>query len=251
MMAEIPARMNFEPPASNAPQQRAQHGFFLPCGRREDNVPQIDLTVAQGDAKHAAGGARILVASHNAREPFLVGSDAPDFDGLADAEVPVYQHRGAGMTHLNGLAFPQEFFPTFGGAETRRRRLRKTRSVRRRFFFNRGAACGPALQTELPDSLPKSFAKRHRQSKHNRWALHALGSDNLGGRFVCEHGARTNCQANNLEDLTRVGNRAMSGFQRWVTTGFSRPRNLPRMPAGNHGGTEGEFILLDVRFLFA
>jgi hypothetical protein len=55
--------MNFEPTASNAPQQRAQHGFFLPCGRREDNVPQIDLTVTQGDAKHAAGGARILVAS--------------------------------------------------------------------------------------------------------------------------------------------------------------------------------------------
>ena len=180
MMAEMPARMNFEPPASNAPQQRAQHGFFLPCGRREDNVPQIDLTVAQGDAKHAAGGARILVASHNAREPFLV----------------------------NGLAFPQEFFPTFGGAETRRRRLRKTRSVRRRFFFNRATAFGPAWQTELPDSLPKSFAKRHRQSKHNRWELHALGSDNLGGRFVCEHGARTNCQASNLEDLTRVGNRA-------------------------------------------
>ena len=169
-MAEIPARMNFEPPASNAPQQRAQHGFFLPCGRREDNVPQIDLTVAQGDAKHAAGGARILVASHNAREPFLVGSDAPDFDGLADAEVPVYQHRGAGMTHLNGLAFPQEFFPTFGGAETRRRRLRKTRSVRRRFFSTEARLadrpCKQNCRTLCRNPLPNDTASQNTIDGH-------------------------------------------------------------------------------------
>src|SRR5215831_11191314 len=54
------------------PQQRAQHGFFLPRGRREDNVPQIDLTVAQGEAKHAAGGARILVASTTRASPSLL-----------------------------------------------------------------------------------------------------------------------------------------------------------------------------------
>ncbi len=110
---------NFEPPAGHAPQQRAHHGIFKPRGRREDNVPQIDLIVVQCDAKHAAGGAVILVTSHNARERFLVGSDAPDFDGLADTDVAVDHDGCAVLTDVNGLTFPQEFFPTFqGGGNT-------------------------------------------------------------------------------------------------------------------------------------
>src|SRR6516225_3338155 len=107
--------------------------------------------------------------------------------------------------------------------------------------------CKQNCRTVCRDPLPNDTASQNTIDGH----CTPSAQTTWGGRFVCEHGARTNCQANNLEDLTRVGNRAMSGFQRWVTTGFSRPRNLPRMPAGNHGGTEGKFILLDVRFLFA
>lgn len=101
----------FEPPAGNAPDQ---HGMFHARGRREDDVPQIGLLVARCDAKHAAGAVVIQVRSHTASQRFLVGFDA-DFDGLAD--------RSAVLTHVNGLTFPQEFFPRFRGAENRRRRF--------------------------------------------------------------------------------------------------------------------------------
>ena len=62
-------------------------------------------------AIRAARRAAILVISHDARERLLVAPDAADFDGLADAEVAVYQDRGAVMTDVNGLTFPQEIFP--------------------------------------------------------------------------------------------------------------------------------------------
>src|SRR5438876_150496 len=127
--------------------------------RRENNVPQIDLIVAQYDAKHAAGG--VLIRSHNARERFLVGSDAPDFDGLADAEVPVHHDRGAVLTDVNGLTFPQEFFPAFRGGGNTKAQIHKDsftaakiflqvmRSLRT-YFANRISAKGPAILFAKP-----------------------------------------------------------------------------------------------------
>src|SRR5207244_5143454 len=63
------------------------------------------------------------------------------------------------------LPSPRNSSPRSAGAETRRRRFTRTLSLPRRFFFRAGEVCGPALQTELPDPLLKSFAKLHHHGK--------------------------------------------------------------------------------------
>lgn len=127
---------NLEPSASDAPQQGAQHGIFEPRGRREDNVPQIAFLVAQGHAKHAAGRAVILVTSHDARERLLAGPDAPDFDGLADAEVPVHHDRCTVLTDVRGLPFPQELFPALHGDGKMKAQIQKDSCTAAQIFFS-------------------------------------------------------------------------------------------------------------------
>src|SRR5437762_10171462 len=101
------------------------------------------------------------------------------------------------------LPSPRNSSPRSAGAETRRRRFTRTLSLPRRFFFRAGEVCGPALQTELPDPLLKSFAKRHH---HGKTELTGMARPqrhyDLRSRFVLSTRARTR--------LSVLSNRAMS-----------------------------------------
>ena len=80
----------------------------------------------------------ILVISHDACEPF-VGFDAPDFDGLADAEVPIPDDRRAVMTDVNGPTFSREIFPTLHGGEDTKAQIQKDSFTAAKIFFSRSA----------------------------------------------------------------------------------------------------------------
>lgn len=104
---------DFETPAGNAAKQGAQDGIIQVRRRGKDNVPEIDLAILQGDAEYARVGAVILVIADHSRQGLFVDSNAPDFNGLANTQVPIQQDRRAVMTHVNGLAFAQEIFIPF------------------------------------------------------------------------------------------------------------------------------------------
>jgi hypothetical protein len=103
-----------------------------------------------------------LVISRNARERLLVGSDAPDVDGLADAEVPVHHDRFTVTTDVNGLAFPEEGCATVHGRPNAKAQIQQG-SFTATEIFQIGEACRPARKTEMPHPLPNCLAKRHRQ----------------------------------------------------------------------------------------
>ena len=156
---------NFEPPAGNAPEWRA-NGMFNARGRREDDVPQIGLLVVQCDAKHAAGAVVIRYASASLLAP-------------TRRILMVWPTRRSRYTSQRrpesrqSSYLPQEFFPRFG-RKHESTDSERTLSPRRRFFRKTDQVCGPALQAELPDPLLKSFAKRQRQRKKpNRGELYS------------------------------------------------------------------------------
>ena len=107
---------NFKPPARNAPQQGAQHRFVKTRRRGKDNVPEIDPRICQGDAEHAGAGGIVLIIFHNSRQGLLVDPNTPDFDGLADVEIPIDDDCCAIVTDINGVAFAREIFTAFRGS---------------------------------------------------------------------------------------------------------------------------------------
>lgn len=107
---------NFEPPASNAPQQGAQHGFSKTRWRGKDDVPEIDFCIGQYDAKHARPGGIILIIFHNSRQSLFVDADTPDFDGLADVKVAIHDDGCAVVADVNGVAFTREILAAFRGS---------------------------------------------------------------------------------------------------------------------------------------
>jgi hypothetical protein len=110
---------DFEAPASNAAKQSAQDRFIQVRGRGKDDVPEIGLAIFQRDAEDARVRALIFVIADYLRHSFLVDSNAPDFDGLANTQFPIDHERRAMVTDVNGLAFAQEVFTAFrGGRDT-------------------------------------------------------------------------------------------------------------------------------------
>lgn len=107
---------DFQPPAGNAPQQRAQHRFVKTRWRRKDDVPEIDLSIGQSDTKNAGTGGIILIILHNSRQSLFVHPDSPDFDRLADVKIPIYYDCRAVVTDINGVAFAGEILAAFRGS---------------------------------------------------------------------------------------------------------------------------------------
>src|ERR1051325_8751568 len=81
---------NFQPPASNAAQQGAQHRFIKTCWLGKNDVPEIDLSIDQCDAKHASTGGVVPIIFHNSRKGLFIDADTSDFDGLADVQIPIH-----------------------------------------------------------------------------------------------------------------------------------------------------------------
>jgi hypothetical protein len=62
---------------------------------------------------------RVPCNSDYASHGLFVNSNTPDFDGLANAQIPIHHDRRAVMTNVNRLAFAQEVFAAFGGGDTK------------------------------------------------------------------------------------------------------------------------------------
>ena len=128
---------------------------------------------------------------HNARERLLVGVNAPDFDGLADAEVPVHHHRRAVMTDVDPLTFPQEIVPTFNGDGKTKAQTQKDSFTAAKIFLQDSRGWPTSFENGMAGTVAVILCQPTRPFKKNRWELLRRQLRRRQQSLCCQRGAST------------------------------------------------------------